>query len=287
MSKCKCKWTKELLENAVRNNVSIAGVCRDLNIRPVGGNYKTIHYYINEYNLDTSHFTGSAWNQGTRYRNICQKRSLDDILTGKANLRSSYHLKLRLLNEGVKEYRCENCGKTTWLNKPIPLELHHLNGNNLDNRIENLQLLCPNCHALTDNYRVSKTQSALSERREVEYRKFKETLTGNADGNLEPSFNNKEGAETRHDKPKSKKVKNPKYCAYCGIELTGQSYRNKYCSQECAHKANGSKRPSVIELLEKFKELKSYVQVSKYYKVSDNAIRKWVKLYQIEDMVKE
>lgn len=80
--------------------------------------------------------------------------------------------------------------------------MHHINGNNLDNRLENLQVLCPNCHALTENFRGKAKLSALSEMREVEYRKFRETLTDNADGNPEPSLNNKEGAETRHDTPK-------------------------------------------------------------------------------------
>ena len=213
---------------------------------------------------------------------------MEDILSGNVTIRSTYHLKTRLLKEGIKEYKCENCENTEWLGASIPLELHHINGNNLDNRLENLQLLCPNCHAFTDTYRVNNTRSALSEKREVEYRKFKETLTGNADGNLEPSLNIEEGAETRHDKPKSKKrIKEPKYCQYCGAEILEYHGKPKYCSQECAHKANGSKRPSVLELIEKFKELKSYLQVGKYYWVSDNAVRKWVKLYQIEDMVKE
>jgi len=71
-----------------------------------------------------------------------------------------------------------------------------------NNRIDNLQLLCPNCHAQTDNYRGRAHLSALSERRDVECRKFKEALTDNADGNLEPSLIFEEGAETRHDTPK-------------------------------------------------------------------------------------
>ena len=184
----KFKWTKEQLIQAVKNNLSIAGVCRELNLRPVGGNYKTIHYYIKEYNLDTSHFTGQGWNVGTRYKNIRTKRPIEDILSGKVECRSSFHLKIRLLKEGIKEHKCEKCGNSKWLGQEIPLELHHINGDNLDNRLENLQLLCPNCHALTDNYRGHNTQSALSEKREVECRKFKEALTGNADGNLEPSL---------------------------------------------------------------------------------------------------
>lgn len=279
----KRKWSKEQLEIAVKNNLSIAGVCRDLGLRPIGGNYKTIKFFIKEYNFDISHFTGQGWNTGTRFRSITKSIPLEDILSGKLSYRSTFNLKNRILKEGIKLYRCEKCNNTEWLGKPIPLELHHIDGNNLNNKLENLQLLCPNCHAFTDNYRSNNTQSALSEKREVEYRKFKEALTDNADGNLEPSLI-QEGAETRHDKPKSKKKKEPKYCEYCGKEI---NRKNKYCSQECAHKANGSNRPSVIELIDKFKELKSYLQVGKYYGVTDNAVRKWVRLYQIEDMVKE
>ena len=51
------------------------------------------------------------------------------------------------------EYKCEECNLTIWNNKQIPLELHHINGNNKDNSLDNLKLLCPNCHALMDNYR--------------------------------------------------------------------------------------------------------------------------------------
>jgi len=63
-------------------------------------------------------------------------------------------LKKRLLKENVKMHRCENCGLTEWLACPIPLEQHHKDGKRYNNAIENLLLLCPNCHALTDNYRA-------------------------------------------------------------------------------------------------------------------------------------
>ena len=76
-------------------------------------------------------------------------------------------------------------------------------------------------------------------------------------------------------------------CEYCGKELTGKSRRNKYCSQECAHRANGSRRPDVLTLLEDFKELKSFVQVGHKYGVTDNAVRKWCRTYGILDKVKE
>ena len=113
---------------------------------------------------------------------------------------SSYRCSWRLRGHYKKttgKHYCEHCRQ----GQPIPLEIHHINGINTDNRLDNLILLCPNCHALTNNYRGRAKLSALSERRDVECRKFKEALTGRAEGNLEPSLLLEEGAETRHDTP--------------------------------------------------------------------------------------
>ena len=62
------------------------------------------------------------------------------------------HLKGRLLAEALKENQCECCGLRDWLGKPLAMALHHVNGDGRDNRLENLQLLCPNCHAQTENF---------------------------------------------------------------------------------------------------------------------------------------
>ena len=62
------------------------------------------------------------------------------------------HLKRRLINEGLKRNRCEVCGITEWLGRPLSMALHHVNGDGRDNRLENLQLLCPNCHSQTENF---------------------------------------------------------------------------------------------------------------------------------------
>jgi hypothetical protein len=66
--------------------------------------------------------------------------------------RSRHNVKLRLLGEGLKENRCEQCGITDWRGEPLAMALHHANGDGLDNRLENLQLLCPNCHSQTENF---------------------------------------------------------------------------------------------------------------------------------------
>jgi Zn finger protein HypA/HybF involved in hydrogenase expression len=61
-------------------------------------------------------------------------------------------LKRALIRERLKDYRCERCGISQWQGKPLSLALHHINGDGRDNRLENLQLLCPNCHSQTENF---------------------------------------------------------------------------------------------------------------------------------------
>jgi hypothetical protein len=68
-------------------------------------------------------------------------------------LTSSNELKKRLIAAGLKERRCETCGLNAWNGRPIPLELEHVNGRRDDNRLSNLQVICPNCHAQTPTYR--------------------------------------------------------------------------------------------------------------------------------------
>ena len=154
------KYNKEELEEAVKNSLSIAEVLRHLNIVSAGGNYFTVKRYIKLWNIDTSHFTGKLWNKGKHI--ICNPaKSLKEILKEDSTYQS-YKLAKRLIKEGIKELKCEYCNLSKWQNKPIPLELHHINGIHSDNRLENLQLLCPNCHALTDSYRGKNIKKSIN-----------------------------------------------------------------------------------------------------------------------------
>jgi 5-methylcytosine-specific restriction endonuclease McrA len=62
------------------------------------------------------------------------------------------HLKQRIIKAGFKENRCERCGITEWLAEPLTMQLHHINGNGKDNRLENIEFLCANCHSQTASY---------------------------------------------------------------------------------------------------------------------------------------
>lgn len=143
--------TKEEYESAIKSAKSIAQALRNLGIKDKGGNYRLIKNAIKEYSIDISHFTGQGWNVNLGFKPK-ERIETKDLLIENSNY-NSYKLKNRLLSEGYKERRCECCGLAEWNGEKIPLELHHINGDNTDNRIENLEILCPNCHALTDNYR--------------------------------------------------------------------------------------------------------------------------------------
>ena len=146
------KWTEKQLRKAVKNSRSIRQVLYSLGLKEAGGNYFQIKKYLDFYRIDHSHFTGSAWNKGLR--GIGKPRILlEDILVENSNYQS-YKLKKRLFVSKLKTPYCEECGwKKTTKDGRLPLELDHINGDVHDNRLENLRVLCPNCHSLQPTHR--------------------------------------------------------------------------------------------------------------------------------------
>lgn len=143
------KYTLEELKEAIETSSSCRQVLLKLGIKPAGGNYRTFNKAVKHFELDTSHFTGQLWSKG---KTIGPQRPIEDYLSNNAYMTSS-KLRVRLIKEGIFDAICSHCNLDLWLDGPIPLELDHINGNHYDNHLENLRLLCPNCHALTPNYR--------------------------------------------------------------------------------------------------------------------------------------
>ena len=101
--------------------------------------------------LDTSHFTGQRWARGKTFSNR-RTIPLEAILVANSSYQSTARLRRRLIAAGLKEAACEGCGLSKWRGQPLPLTLDHVNGIHTDNRLENLRILCPNCHAITDTW---------------------------------------------------------------------------------------------------------------------------------------
>jgi len=99
-------------------------------------------------------FCRETWAQAVERGDVVPRphsASVDELLVA-GRPRGRGHIKRRLIREGIKEHRCEECGITEWRGEPLTMELHHVNGDGEDNRLENLMLLCANCHSQTDNW---------------------------------------------------------------------------------------------------------------------------------------
>ena len=146
------KWTEEQLLIAAASSTSVRQVLSKLNLKEAGGNYSQLKKYLQLYNVDITHFRGKAWNKGLKGLGK-PIYSLEEILVSDSSFQS-YKLKKRLFDASLKKQICEECG---WAqiseDGRIPLELDHTNGDSRDNRLENLRVLCPNCHSLKPTHR--------------------------------------------------------------------------------------------------------------------------------------
>ena len=144
------KYTKEILEPIVKESYSIRQVLDKLGIKPDGG-HKKLREAIKA--CDISHFRGKGWSRGQK---VLQKtRKPLDIFTSNSTI-SSWRIRNYLFDFGIKERRCERCKLTHWLDDKhlIPLEVNYIDGDITNNQLSNLEILCPNCHYFTPNYKI-------------------------------------------------------------------------------------------------------------------------------------
>lgn len=197
------------------------------------GNKSVVLNRINTMKLDYSHFPyGQNWAHGISNPNI--KYSLDEILIENSPYKSMVRLKKRLIKELQWEYKCSSCKLSTWLDKPIPLEIEHINGIHNDNRSENICFLCPNCHALTDTYK----------------------------GKNVKSFKNVQEIQNK--------------CIKCQVNIDKNATRCDKCARFEQRKII---RPSYEQLIDD-KNKMTFTAIGRKYNVTDNTIRKWIRLYE-------
>ncbi|MFG2597762.1 HNH endonuclease signature motif containing protein [Streptomyces sp. NPDC048462] len=146
------RWTRESLEPVVVASKSVNEVLRRLGLEVVGGNHTNISRRIRAYGLETSHFTRPSRAGIKQHRRTPQELLVHDD-SPHAHRTPGARLRAAMTTLGVAE-QCAICGiDPVWCGRPLPLEVDHINGRWRDNRLENLRLLCPNCHSATDTYR--------------------------------------------------------------------------------------------------------------------------------------
>lgn len=205
------KNEKEFKE-LVAKSASYIEVINKLGLKPNGTGYGKVQRMIKKMGINVNHFETSPDNIDKFYQ---KKYPLDDYFSNKKPIHSA-ELKKRLIRHGIKKNICEKCGLTHWLGVPMSLELHHINKNKKDNSLENLTILCPNCHWVVHHLDKTKNEAKIDRRNRI--------------------------------KPELRKIDRPPY----------------------------------KQLLDDIAKA-GYSGAGRKYGVSDNAVRKWIKVYEKYD----
>lgn len=151
-------YSLDKMKEVVLQSYSYNGVLKNLGLVAGSTQWRALKKFIEQHEIDTKHFKGRG------YREVCvsaTKIPLRDVLVENSTYANTSRIKHRLIAEGYKKSLCESCGLEQWMGKDIPLQLHHINGVNDDHRLENLQILCANCHAQTETYAGRNTRVGL------------------------------------------------------------------------------------------------------------------------------
>jgi predicted RNA-binding Zn-ribbon protein involved in translation (DUF1610 family) len=219
---------------------------RRLGYCPTGGNPATLKKYAKLWEICTDHFDPYA---GVMERIRQPKRPLGEVLVENSTYSRS-NVKMRLYEEGLKEPRCEQCGQgEIWRDKHMGMILDHINGVRNDNRLENLQIVCPNCAATLD------------------------THCGRANASP-PPLRNCDRCGTMF---RAKTRKQRFCCRDCGMRRVPGERRRGFLQPQ----RRKTERPPYQKLLAEI-GAHGYCAVGRKYGVSDNAVRKWVKFYERE-----
>jgi hypothetical protein len=233
-------YTEQEIREAVEQSPSYVAALRLLGLRAAGGNHKTLKRYIEYYGVSTKHFDPN-W---TRRGHVNKPWTpLEEVLVANREYNRK-RLKRRLYEAGLKKRECELCGQgETWRGRQMTLILDHINGMATDNRLENLQIVCPNCAATLDTHCGRKGRIEFDPR-DCEY----------CGGSFVPRYATQ------------------RYCSQaCGVHSKGP--------RDPRPERRKVERPPYQQLIAETQEL-GFSAVGRKYGVSDNAVRKWIRWYE-------
>lgn len=275
MSKSKLyNFTPDELQKLLDTNATYISILRIAGINSSSSTV-TLKRIIKEYNLDTSKFEDNRKNYNINHMRNLNNSQLYDIESKLKNgvSTSSHTLKNKLIELGYKEAKCEMCGITEWMGKPVKFHLHHIDGNHTNNELLNLQILCPNCHSMTDNFGVYNSERYKNDK--LSCKKCGKSVSKyNKSGLCFSCF-----IEARKTNPESK-PKHKTLCPYCNTNL--MYVFSNMCSS--CHNKSLEKDLSTIISRDQLKELirnNPFTKIGNMFNVSDNAIRKWCDKYNL------
>lgn len=141
-------WSKESIINAIKKSECKSDIIRNIGASVRSGNFQTLDRYCNLYSIDISKlkYKGNNFNKF--------KRVDDSSIFIENSTFTSSALKRRVIKDNILENKCCKCGNNgEWCGEPISLQIDHINVIKNDHRVENLRILCPNCHSQTITYR--------------------------------------------------------------------------------------------------------------------------------------